>query len=121
MGRVGAGREAVVELVGVGGRLRLALAVTAARAAASPGHPLAALAAELRAAGGPLDALDAGDPAASVRSVFSWSYQQLSPAAARLFRLPGIHPCPDISAPAAASLAGVRAAHARPMQAGLVR
>ena len=59
-------------------RLPLALTVTAARAAARPGFPLAALLAELRDRAGRLDALDSGDPAASVRAVFSWSYQQLS-------------------------------------------
>ena len=36
---------------------------------------------------------------ASVRAVFSWSYRQLSPDAARLFRLLGLHPGPDISVP----------------------
>ena len=86
--------------------LPLALAVAAARAAARPGFPLAALAAELRDAAGRLDALDAGDPAASVRAVFSWSYRQLSREAARMFRLLGLHPGPDICVPAAASLAG---------------
>ena len=125
-GRFGAGRveadpEAVAELIRLCARLPLALAVTAARAAARPEHPLADLAAELRAAGGPLDALDAGDPTASVRSVFSWSYQQLSPAAARLFRLLGIHPGPDITAPAAASLAEVELAQARHLLAELAR
>jgi tetratricopeptide (TPR) repeat protein len=111
----------VTELIGLCARLPLALAITAARAAARPEHPLEALAAELRAAGGPLDALDAGEPTASVRAVFSWSYRQLSPAAARLFRLLGIHPGPDISAPAAASLAGVEPAQARHLLAELAR
>ena len=125
-GRLGAGRveaepEAVTELIRLCARLPLALAITAARAAARPDHPLAALAAELRAAGGPLDALDAGEPTASVRAVFSWSYRQLSPAAARLFRLLGIHPGPDISAPAAASLAGAESAQARYLLAELGR
>ena len=125
-GRLGAGRveaeaEAVTELIGLCARLPLALAITAARAAARPDHPFAALAAELRAADGPLDALDAGEPTASVRAVFSWSYRQLSPAAARLFRLLGIHPGPDISAPAAASLAGVEPAQARHLLAELAR
>jgi tetratricopeptide (TPR) repeat protein len=112
--RVEAEPEAVDDLIRVCARLPLAVAITAARAGARPAHPLASLAAELRAAGGPLDALDAGEPAASVRAVFSWSYEQLSPAAAGLFRLLGVHPGPDISASAAASLAGVepaRAAH----------
>jgi tetratricopeptide (TPR) repeat protein len=53
--------------------------------------------------------------------VFSWSYRQLSPAAARLFRLLGIHPGPDISAPAAASLAGAESAQARYLLAELGR
>jgi tetratricopeptide (TPR) repeat protein len=39
--------------------------------------------------------------------VFSWSYRQLSTEAARMFRLLGLHPGPDIAAPAAASLAAV--------------
>jgi DNA-binding SARP family transcriptional activator/tetratricopeptide (TPR) repeat protein len=125
-GRLGAGRveadpEAVAELIRLCARLPLALAVTAARAAARPEHPLADLAAELRAVGGPLDALDIGDPTASVRSVFSWSYQQLSPAPARLFRLLGIHPGPDITASAAASLAGVEPAQAHHLLAELAR
>ena len=125
-GRLGAGRveaepAAAAELIRLCARLPLALAITAARAAACPEHPLEALAAELRAAGGPLDALDTGDPTASVRSVFSWSYQQLSPAAARLFRLLGIHPGPDITAPATASLADVEPAQARYLLAELAR
>jgi DNA-binding SARP family transcriptional activator/tetratricopeptide (TPR) repeat protein len=124
--RIGAGRAAaepgaVGEIVSLCGRLPLALAVTAARAEARPDFPLAALAAELRDRGGRLDALDAGDPAASVRAVFSWSYRQLSADAARMFRLLGLHPGPDISPPAAASLAAVAEPGARHLLAELTR
>ena len=39
-----------------------------------------------------------GDPATDVRAVFSWSYQALDRRpAARLFRLLGLHPGPDIA------------------------
>ena len=96
-------------------RLALALAVTAARAATRPGLPLAAIAAELRDGQGGLDAFqdEGSDTAADVRAVFSWSYHALTPAAARLFRLLALHPGPDISPPAAASLAGLTVADTR--------
>jgi DNA-binding SARP family transcriptional activator/tetratricopeptide (TPR) repeat protein len=87
--------------------LPLALAVAAASATARPGFSLATLVAELADSARRLDALDVGDPGSSVRAVFSWSTQQLSSEAARMFRLLGIHPGPDISVPAAASLAGL--------------
>ena len=99
--------------------LPLALAVVAARAAAQPNLPLAVFADELRDGDGRLDALDGGDPATRVRAVFSWSYKALSPAAARLFRLLGLHPGPDISAAAAASLAGEAPGRARLLLAEL--
>ncbi len=85
--------------------LPLALAVAAGRAAASPGFQLAALADEFAESAGRLDALEAGDPASSVRAVFSWSTGQLGDEPARMFRLLGLHPGPDVSVPAAASLA----------------
>jgi tetratricopeptide (TPR) repeat protein len=88
------------------GCLPLALAVAAVRAAARPCFPLTALADELRDWAGRLDALDGGDPAASVRAVFSWSTRQLDDESARMFRLLGLHPGPDVSEPAAASLFG---------------
>jgi DNA-binding SARP family transcriptional activator/tetratricopeptide (TPR) repeat protein len=119
--RLAADRAAAQELIGLCARLPLALAIAAARAATQPALPLAALAAELRDATGRLDALDAGDAAASVRAVFSWSYQQLDPAAARMFRLLGLHPGPAIGAPAAASLAGLPLRQARPVLAELTR
>jgi DNA-binding SARP family transcriptional activator/tetratricopeptide (TPR) repeat protein len=124
--RVGAGRAAaepaaVRQIVSLCGRLPLALAVAAARAEARPGFPLAALAAELRDRPGRLDALDAGDPGSSVRTVFSWSYRQLSREAARMFRLLGLHPGPDISVPAAASLTAIAQADARRLLCELAR
>jgi hypothetical protein len=72
--RVAAEPGAVSELIALYARLPLALAIVAARACARPGLPLAGLAAELRDQSGRLDALDAGDPASSVRTVLSWSY-----------------------------------------------
>ena len=105
--RVEAEREAVAEITGLCAGLPLALAITAARAAARPDLPLSALAAELRQARERLDVLVTGDAATDVRAVLSWSYQSLAGAAARMFRLIGLHPGPDISAPAAASLAGL--------------
>ena len=124
--RIGASRtsaepEATAEIVRLCVRLPLALGVAAAHAAIRPGFPLAALAGELRETGGRLDALEIGDPAASVRAVFSWSYRQLTAEAARMFRLLGVHPGPDTSVPAAASLAAVDAAGARAQLRELTR
>ena len=102
-------------------RLPLALAIAGARAAIQRERPLATLAAELRPPHERLDTLATGDPGTDVRSVFSWSYQQLSGPAARLFRLLGVHPGPDLSLSAAASLAGIPAAEVRPRLAELVR
>jgi tetratricopeptide (TPR) repeat protein len=117
--RVVAEPAAVEEILACCARLPLALAVVAARAAANPAFPLARLAAELQAARGGLDALSGSDPATDVRAVFSWSYRALSAGAARLFRLLGLHPGPDISVPAAASLAGLPLPDARGLLAEL--
>jgi DNA-binding SARP family transcriptional activator/tetratricopeptide (TPR) repeat protein len=105
--RTAAEPAAVHEIVVRCAGLPLALAIAAARAATNPGFPLVHLAAELRGATGALDAFDGGDPATDVRTVFSWSQQTLSADAARLFRLLGLHPGPDLTAPAAASVAGI--------------
>jgi tetratricopeptide (TPR) repeat protein len=113
--------EAVAEIAALCACLPLALAVAAARAAARPRFPLSALAAELRDTAARLDALDSGDAAADIRAVFSWSYRQLSSAAARMFRLLALHPGPDISAAASASLAGVERPVARRLLGELTR
>jgi tetratricopeptide (TPR) repeat protein/DNA-binding XRE family transcriptional regulator len=119
--RAAAEPAAVDQIARLCAHLPLALAVAAARAAARPGFPLAALATELADAAGRLDALDAGDPGSSVRAVFSWSYRQLTSDAARMFRLLGIHPGPDITVPAAASLAAIAEPGARLLLRGLAR
>ncbi|MFJ9119377.1 AfsR/SARP family transcriptional regulator [Streptomyces sp. NPDC102394] len=119
--RIAAEPDAVAEIVARCAGLPLALAVLAARAAAEPRIPLAVLADELRESGSRLDALDGGDSATRVRAVFSWSYAALSPAGRRLFRLLGLHPGPNISAAAAASLAGVPPARIRAPLAELTR
>jgi serine/threonine protein kinase/tetratricopeptide (TPR) repeat protein len=112
-GRVAAEPAAAGELAELCARLPLALNITAARAAARPGFPLAVFAAELREARDRLAALDAGDATADIRAVFSWSYRALSPAAARTFRLLGLHPGPDATAPATASLTAASRQQAR--------
>src|SRR5579875_1210148 len=103
--RVAGERPAVAQLTRLCARLPLALSVIAARAAVRRDLPLAALVAELQDARGVLDALSGSDTESSIRAVFSWSCQQLGSEAARMFRLLGAHPGPDISLPAAASLA----------------
>ncbi len=102
-------------------RLPLALAIVAARAATERARPLAEYADELADARRRLDALDAGDRATQVRAVFSWSHERLGAPAARLFRLLGVHPGPDISAPAAASLTGESVPRARTLLGELTR
>jgi DNA-binding SARP family transcriptional activator len=119
--RAGAEPGAASRIASLCACLPLALAVAAARAAARPGFSLAALADELADAAGRLDALDAGDPGSSVRAVFSWSARQLTGEAARMFRLLGLHPGPDISVPAAASLAALADADARRLLGELTR
>jgi tetratricopeptide (TPR) repeat protein/transcriptional regulator with XRE-family HTH domain len=121
MDRTAAEPAAVEEIIERCARLPLALAIVAARAATAPESPLTALAAELVHPHDRLDSLATGDPGTDARSVFSWSYQQLTQPTARLFRLLGVHPGPDLSVSAAASLAGIASARVRPLLAELVR
>jgi len=97
------------------------LTVVAARAAASPRLLLTGVAEELYESRGGLDALNAGESQTNVRAVFSWSYNALSPAAARLFRLLSLHAGPDIGVSAAASLAAGALSGTRVLLAELAR
>jgi DNA-binding SARP family transcriptional activator len=119
--RVAAEPAAVAELIEQSAGLPLALSVTCARAITRPGVALADLTAELRDARGRLDVLETGDVTTDLRAVFSWSYRKLSDRAARMFRLLGLHPGPDISAAVAASLAGTSLAAVRAALGELTR
>ncbi|WP_051700828.1 tetratricopeptide repeat protein [Streptomyces sp. NRRL F-4474] len=83
--------------------LPLALRIAAAILAAAPTRPASHLAAALRAEHGRLDKLARPDRA--VRAAFDLSYQHLTPAQARLFRLLPLNPGPDLATESAAHLA----------------
>ncbi|WP_030438898.1 AfsR/SARP family transcriptional regulator [Actinoplanes subtropicus] len=102
-------------------RLPLALRIAAELAAARTDVSLAELVGELSDHRMRLDLLDAGDPRAEVRAVFSWSYQNLPADAARLFRLLGLHPGDSVQVDAVAALAGTDAGEARRLLGVLVR
>jgi tetratricopeptide (TPR) repeat protein/transcriptional regulator with XRE-family HTH domain len=118
--RVAAESGAVPEIIAACAGLPLALSIAAARAQQS-GFPLAALAADLNEAGHRLSVLDGGDPLSDVRAIFSWSYATLTPPAARLFRLLGLHPGSDLSTAGAAALAGAPVAETRVLLSELTR
>jgi tetratricopeptide (TPR) repeat protein len=114
-GRVGAQKVAAElqvtqEIISLCARLPLALSIVATRVATHPSFPLASVATELRLArnseAGSLAVFNGGEASADLAAVFAWSYKQLSPEAAGIFRLLGLHPGPDISVAAAASLTG---------------
>ncbi|WP_329363317.1 AfsR/SARP family transcriptional regulator [Streptomyces sp. NBC_01483] len=113
--------EAVEEIIKYCGGLPIALAMVAARAASHPTFRLAAIAAELRAAHGSLDAFSDTDPSTDARAVFSCSYHVLSPSVARLFRLLSLHPGPHIGVAAATALGGLPLQQTRLLLADLVR
>ncbi|WP_347697007.1 BTAD domain-containing putative transcriptional regulator [Nonomuraea sp. B12E4] len=118
-GRTHAEPAATDELLAHCAGLPLALGIIAARAAMQPRLPLSELAGQLRAYA--LDAFDAGEHHADLRTVFSWSYRALTPSAARLFKLLGTTLGPDIDRDAVASLTGLAAGEVRPLLAELIR
>ena len=107
--RIDAEPDAVDELIQYCVGLPLALDIAAARIQIEPHTSLSTLVGQLREQHQRLDALSTGEDSqlTNIRAVFSWSYTALPPQAARLFRLLGLHPGPDISTLAAASLAGL--------------
>jgi DNA-binding SARP family transcriptional activator/tetratricopeptide (TPR) repeat protein len=113
--------RAVEAITSACGYLPLALAIVAARATLNPSLSLAALAGELQDSRDALSALDTGDYVTNVRAVFSWSHRAVAPEAARLFRLLGLHPGPELSVAAAASLAGIPRSQARTLLVQLQR
>ncbi|GAB3934220.1 hypothetical protein GCM10027614_06840 [Micromonospora vulcania] len=99
--------ELVEEIIARCGRLPLALAIVSARVEARPQVTPAAIAAELAQSENLLEALHGGRSGSDPRTAFAWSYRQLSPGAARLFRLSSVTLSPHVSATACASLLGL--------------
>ncbi|WP_328672301.1 AfsR/SARP family transcriptional regulator [Streptomyces sp. NBC_00328] len=119
--RLTAEPAAAADIIRLCGRLPLALAVVAAHAKLEPAFPLHAIADDLRHAPDGLDAFTGFDTTTDVRTVFSWSYRALDEPSARLFRLLALHPGPDITATAAAGLAGLPLPRTRRLLAELTR
>lgn len=98
-------RHELVELARLCARLPLALRIAAERAASRPMMRLDELITDLRDESELWETLTPdGDDSDAVRTVFAWSYRALPEAAARLFRLLGLHPGNEFSAEAAAVL-----------------
>lgn len=104
--------EAFAKLLVYCAGLPLALAIVAGRVGFYANFPLTVFVAALRDTATRLGALDDGDPAASLATVLSWSYDALSPEIANVFGLLGLSPGPDISHPAVSSLTGLPASQA---------
>jgi tetratricopeptide (TPR) repeat protein/transcriptional regulator with XRE-family HTH domain len=120
--RVDADPAAAAELAARCARLPLALRVAAELAVTRPSASLADLASELADGQRGLNLLDAGgDSGTAVRAVFSWSCRNLDVAAARAFRLIGLHPGPDLDAYAVAALTGTALGRATELLGQLAR
>ncbi|GGT21512.1 regulatory protein AfsR [Streptomyces kurssanovii] len=100
--RVGAERDAALDVVAACGFLPLAIRIAASRLAARRTWTVSVLAAKLADGRRRLDELQAGDLA--VKATFELGYGQLEPAQARAFRLLGLADGPDISLAAAAAV-----------------
>ncbi|GGV83942.1 SARP family transcriptional regulator [Streptomyces gelaticus] len=105
--RIAAEPGAATELLRHCAGLPIAISVLAARLTTDPMLTLIALAAELREAATPLDALETGEPNGDMRIVFASSYLALDTESARVFRQFAQAPGADIGLPAAASLTGL--------------
>jgi tetratricopeptide (TPR) repeat protein len=113
--RLAAEPEAVAEILSWCAGLPLALSIIASRGALHKQIPLRVLAAELRDASTRLDALDEGDPVASLYTVLSWSFASVRPQYVRAFELLALAPGPDISVSATASLTALSVKQANAM------
>ncbi|MEU7897675.1 BTAD domain-containing putative transcriptional regulator [Nonomuraea sp. NPDC049152] len=102
--RIAAEPDAARALVAACGQLPLAVRIAAARLSARPSWPVSLLVERLADERRRLVELRVGDLA--LESVFALSYDQLSPAQARAFRLLALPDGPDLPAPAAVDLIG---------------
>jgi tetratricopeptide (TPR) repeat protein len=112
-----AARALVAHCAGLPLALRIAAELVHRRAPAG----LAAVVGELADHRARLGLLSTGDPHSDIGAVFSWSYRDLPAAAARTFRLLGLHPGVDLDGYAAAALTGGDPAATRDSLALLAR
>ena len=122
--RLGLEPDALDRIVAAAAGLPLALAIVSARMAINPELGLTAVADELaglRSDGRnpPLSGWSAGERT-DLASVFDWSYDLLDEDTARVFRLLAVHPGPETSLPAIASIAGTNLPTARRITSTLV-
>jgi tetratricopeptide (TPR) repeat protein len=96
----------VAELAGLCAHLPLALRIAAANLATRPSYRLADYVAALTSGDRLTGLAVSEDEQAAVRSAFELSCDTLKPELRRLFRLAGLAPGPDLTAPAVAALAG---------------
>jgi DNA-binding SARP family transcriptional activator/tetratricopeptide (TPR) repeat protein len=119
--RVRAEAGAVAELARLCAHLPLALRIAAANLADRPSASIAAYVTELRTRDR-LTALQVpDDPASTVRITLRTSCDRISPAPLRMLRLFSLHPGPDVSRPALASLAGLALDDATETAEALIR
>ena len=111
--------DAAAELVRLCDRLPLALRIAAAKLSGQRDPVVADLVAELTGADR-LDVLAVDGDSRSVRTVLASAYRALSPPAARVFRLLGLHPGASFHVGLAAAMAALPPAEARPAVAELV-
>ncbi|GLY28884.1 BTAD domain-containing putative transcriptional regulator [Kineosporia sp. NBRC 101731] len=95
------------DIIDLCGRLPLALALVAARASAFPGLGPAELMTQLCRVPSRLEAFARDGGPEDPRSLYVWSYEQLSESAARLFRLLALHDDETVTVPVCASLLGI--------------
>ncbi|MFD7907395.1 ATP-binding protein [Kitasatospora sp. NPDC059747] len=107
--------DELAELARLCAGLPLALRIAAERAAGRPLMLLCELIAELKDRSALWEVLTAEteEETDAMHHVFAWSYRALPEAAARQFRLLGLHPGDEFGLPAAAALAGSTLAEAR--------
>ncbi|NUT53596.1 MAG: hypothetical protein HOV94_40860 [Saccharothrix sp.] len=98
---------AAEELVAACGGLPLSISIVAARAEQRKKHRLATILKELRDTSALLDVPVSRTRSIKLETVIAWSYRALSPTAADVFRLLGVHPGPAIGAAALSFLTGV--------------
>ncbi|WP_165968932.1 BTAD domain-containing putative transcriptional regulator [Actinomadura sp. KC06] len=112
--RADAEPDAAAELARLCACLPLALRLVAELTRTRKHTALADLARDLADQRRRLDLLATDDDqATAVRAVFSWSYDALTPAEARAFRLLSVHPGPDVGRGGAAALIGTDGPGAR--------